>query len=322
MRWRFWASLSFILAVLASAATPTLAGGKGVLTPSGSAAGITSLDGDMRYVAVAAGGGSVALSIETVGGEIGRSKYLHGAFRVPAVAYDGTAGGLSADGRTLVLTDVRHAFGRDPSTFQVLDARTMKVRDEITLEGDWNFDAISPDGRLLYLILYTDLRDPTAYEVRAYDIEQGELLRDPIVDPDEPDEAMTGQPMTRVVSGDGRWAYTLYGSFHRHHPPFIHALDTEGATAQCIDLDALADDEGQLWRMKLEPSSDGAALVVTDRGETLLSVDLETFEVTEPIEDATAASDSGGTPYAAIAAGAAVIATLLLVGRRRWRNGS
>ena len=93
----------------------------------------------------------------------------------------------------------------------------------------------------MYLIHYPQPRDPTAYEVRAYDLRRGGLLHDPIVDPDEPGEEMAGWPQTRSLSPDGRWAYTLYLPAQRDHLPFIHALDTERGTAVCIDLDALAE---------------------------------------------------------------------------------
>jgi hypothetical protein len=58
------------------------------------------------------------------------------------------------------------------------------------------------------------------------------------VDPREPDEDMRGYPITRASSPDGRWAYTLYDGAGKH--PFVHALDTQGRTAACIDLDGLA----------------------------------------------------------------------------------
>jgi hypothetical protein len=310
------------VALLAFAAWPGTASGAGIPVSTSASTGVTSLDGELRYATVGASGGTVALRVETVGGEVDRSTYLDEAFGVPAVAADGTSGGLSGDGRTLVLTQPRRDFPQHASAFAVLDAERLKVRDEITLQGDFSFDAISPDGRLMYLIRYTDRRDTTDYEVRAYDAVEGRLLPDPIVDPDEPDEAMTGWPLTRAVSPDGRWAYTLYNSFERGHPPFIHALDTEGATAQCIDLDTLSYGDDRLWRLNLEPSPDGATLDVTERGDAVLSVDLASFEVTEPVEDAAASSPSGDPQYAAIAFGAVAIAALLLVGRHRWRNGA
>ena len=45
--------------------------------------------------------------------------------------------------------------------------------DLITLQGDFSFDALSPDGRLLYLVQYLSPRDPTRYLVRLYDLERG-----------------------------------------------------------------------------------------------------------------------------------------------------
>ncbi len=36
------------------------------------------------------------------------------------------------------------------------------------------------------------------------------LFQEPVVDPNEPDEDMSGVPLTRVSDTEGRWAYTLY----------------------------------------------------------------------------------------------------------------
>ena len=47
---------------------------------------------------------------------------------------------------------------------------------------------------------------------------------------------MGGMPLSRAVSPDGRFVYTLYGA----EEPFIHALDTVGRTAKCIDLPQFA----------------------------------------------------------------------------------
>ena len=57
------------------------------------------------------------------------------------------------------------------------------------------------------------------------------------MDPDEPDEQMIGAPLSRgVTSADGRWEFTLYDN---PEEPFIHALDTRGKSAECIDLPQL-----------------------------------------------------------------------------------
>jgi hypothetical protein len=80
----------------------------------------------------------------------------------------------------------------------------------VTLKGDFSFDAISPNGDWLYLIHYTSPQDPTRYLVQAYDLRRWRLASAPIVDPTAPHERMRGNPLTRAMSADGRWAYTLY----------------------------------------------------------------------------------------------------------------
>ncbi len=154
------------------------------------------------------------------------ARSLDGRFTIPAVAYDGSPGGLSADGRTLVLINPRTGFPRRITTLAVLDTQRLRARDVIRLTGDFSFDAISPDGRLLYLVQYLSQRDPTRYLVRLYDLEAGRLLPEPIIDPREVGDVMRGTPITRAASPDGRWAYTLYDGAGEH--PFIHALDTVG----------------------------------------------------------------------------------------------
>jgi hypothetical protein len=316
---RVWLALLALLAWPAAAAS---ADGLPV-TSTPSYSGVTNMAGDVLYATVQLERGTTVLRVETGTGRLDRSRFMRQPVGIPVVAADGSASGLSADGQTLVLMRPESSPRPDTTAFVVLDPESLGEREELRLDGFFSFDGISPDGRLLYLIRYTDPRDPGAYQVRVYDLEQDRLLPDPIVDPDEPEEAMTGWALTRAVSPDGRWAYTLYDSLHRHHPPFIHALDTEDATAQCIDLDALSGDHGHLWRMQLEPSPDGTTLAVTDRGESVLSVDLATFEVTEATgEDAAASPGSGEPPYPAIAASALVIAALFMVGRHRWRNGT
>src|SRR3954451_12423797 len=145
---------------------------------------------------------------------------------MPAVTLGGLPGGLSADGRRLAL--VRPAYGPSGAgtghtAFRVLYTGSLKPARTIRLDGTYSFDAISPDGATLYLVEYASPNDPLDYRVRAYDVDAGEFRGGAIVDPDEPDEKMTGQPMSRVYSPDGAWAYTLYAGGRE---PFIHALDT------------------------------------------------------------------------------------------------
>ena len=54
--------------------------------------------------------------------------------------------------------------------FAVLSTKTLRKSRTIALRGSWAYDAISPDGSVLYLIQYTELGRSISYRVRAYDL--------------------------------------------------------------------------------------------------------------------------------------------------------
>jgi hypothetical protein len=281
--------------------------------------------GGDRYTAIKAGDGTIVARISTDDGRIVRSTFVGESLAVPAVAYDGTPGGLAADADRFVLTEPGVRFPQRQSDFTVLDTERLHVLDQVTLPGTFTFDAISPDGRWLYLIEYMSRTDLTEYQVRRYNLQRGRLDPEPVVDPEAAPVTMGGLPQTRAMSPDGRWAYTLYDSQTRDRPPFIHALDTKTGSAACIDLEGGLVDPKRLWRMTLEPSPDGSTLTVMDprQGPAAL-VDTETFEVSEPpARDASAGSgadSSGGTPWLPIALGALGAGGLLAVAVRRRRR--
>ena len=236
--------------------------------------GIVSRDGEVRYVALRAGRGTLVEAVATRGGTVRKSRFLKAAFGIPLVAYDGSTGGLSRDGRRLVVYS--------PSTgaktrFVVLDPRTLRVRERMTLNGNFGFDALSPDGSLMYLI---QLKSPPngsgfAYDVRALDVDSGRLYRGAIVDRREPGEKMAGIPMTRVGSADGSWAYTLYSK--SNGGAFVHALHTTHRKAFCIDLALRVPDE-QLARVRMRVGN--KTLVLRLRSKRVAVIDTRTFRVT------------------------------------------
>jgi hypothetical protein len=156
----------------------------------------------------------------------------------------------------------------------VVDAHKLASASVVVLHGDYSFDAVSPRGSRIFLIHYTSTIDPTRYEVRAYDVSARRLIAKPIVDPRDAAEKMRGNPLSRVMSPDGRIAYTLYdGGGH----PFVHALDTAAATARCVDLEGIPA-KINLWSARLHLSHGGQVLAV-DRGTTTLaSLDTRTWE--------------------------------------------
>ena len=299
-----------ILGLLGSAAIVACAGaatasadGLPVLGVDVGSTGVTVPSAAERYATLWSGPKTTVVArVARHGGRIVNSRLLQETYTIPAVAYDGSASGLSADGRVLVLIQPRVSFPRARTSFVVLDARALRPLKVLRLKGDFSFDAISPRGNRIYLIQYLSPQDPTKYAVRAFDVRAGRLLPKPVVDPHEAGEQMRGQPLSRAMSPDGRWAYTLYDGNGK--TPFVHALDTKRATARCIDLDAL---EGKdLGNVRLATRGDQLAL--RDGSKTALVVDTRTFAVSTPAAPAVASEGSSLTwPWAA-GAGALALA--------------
>jgi hypothetical protein len=264
---------TLVLALLAAGAA-ILAGSAGGAGPSPGVTfgspGVVSHDGKTRYLAMRAGKGTLVEAVATRGGVVRRSQFLKGLFGVPLVAYDGSAGGLSRDGRRLVVYWPANGVGRS-ARFVVLDPRTLKVRSRLMLNGNFGFDALSPDGSLMYLL---QLKSGTNYDVRVLNVDTGSLYPGSIVDKREPDEKMTGIPMTRVGSDDASWAYTLYSK--PNGGAFVHALHTTAREAFCIDVPLKVPDE-QLGHVRMRVSV--GKLTLRLRGKTLATIDTRTFEV-------------------------------------------
>lgn len=274
-----WAGLFCATVVAAGAgAGSARTDGLPVLGVDAGPGGVAASTGDARYVTLPAGKDTVVARVDPNGGRILGSRLLPGTFTVPAVAYDGSAGGLSGDGKTLVLIRPRASFPRARTTFVVLDAKRFVLRSEVRLPGDFSYDAVSPNGLWLYLVEYVSPRDPTWYEVRVYDLRARRLLAEPVTDPHERGQQMHGSPVTRTTSADGRWAYTLYDGAGK--APFIHALDTSTRSARCIDLAALAGTN--VSRLRLSLNGDGK-LNVSNR-QPVVVVDTHTFRVSSIIK--------------------------------------
>jgi hypothetical protein len=255
--------------LFAAAATCAAADGGGVGYP-GTTPSALSPDGKATYITqIRPRRGLTIVSIWR-GGHTTRGVGLRGAYGFPLVAFDGTSEGVSHDGGTVVLTQP----GRD-SRFAVLDGRMLRVRRIVTLRGQFSYDALSPGGRTLYLIQHVASRFANRYYVRAYDLVRGRLLRKIVFDRREKWGLMSGSPVTRATSKNGRWAYTLYtrpgGS------PFVHALDTVRRKAVCIDL-PWHGSQAPVLRMTLRLSG-RRVLVQRPTGLAFASIDLRTFRV-------------------------------------------
>jgi len=255
-------------ALAAGGPVPAVQGGSGVSAPGGR----------FSFIALPAGRNTIVERVWHLSGIVDVRTRIAGSFGVPGAAYDGSTTGLSADGRTLILAQIPAIYPPSKTQLLVLDALTLRVEARITFPGYFTVDAIAPTGRWLYLLHYrTPVSNPFDYEVRVYDLVTRQLLAKPVVDPREPDEKMQGYPVTRTMSADGRWAYTLYGRISG--TPFIHALDTAARSAYCVDLPASAN--ADLASAKLVLLS-GSTLSVESQGAVLALMDRRTFAVRLP----------------------------------------
>lgn len=227
--------------------------------------------GDVRYVALRSGTNTTLAAVRRNGGSVLRSKALRGAWGIPLVAFDGSAGGLSADGSRLVLAEVASIDPRATRTsLLVVGTKQLRVLQTVRLKGSFSFDALSPDGRRVYLIEHAYVNeDPSHYRVRMYDLQSRRLSPRVITDKANWDTDMQGMPISRLTS-DG-WAYTLYGGPGPR--PFIHALDTRNAVARCIFL-PWKGSPNDIFDYRLRLGGQGHLVVRGGSGRTLAVVNM------------------------------------------------
>jgi hypothetical protein len=246
--------------------------------------GVLSPKGKVRYITIGNGRNTLVEVVQVRGGRVLRWRAIRGLFGSPLIAYDGTAGGLSGDGKTLVLASFPTVPSKSASSqpsngvvsrFPILSTRNLALRAMINLRGSWAYDALSPDGSTLFLIQYAGTGSNASYRVRAFDVEANRLLPGAIVDRKIGERLMRGQPVTRATSSDGRWAYTLYARTKKE--PFVHALDTVRKQAFCIDLPL---DLGQQRQTGLRLALVNGDLSVRNGSKTVAVVNTKSFEVT------------------------------------------
>jgi hypothetical protein len=276
--------------------------------------GILSADGGSYYFAVGVGGSTVIESVQIASGQLQKS-VVPGSWGITTVTLNGEAGGISADGKTLVLASM--GIG-SPTRFLIVNARTLKPMKQVVLKGSFAFDALSPDGSNLYLIQHTSVKDRTHYVVRSYDLTTNHLLEYQIADKTQQNWVMQGYAMTRTTSPGGRWVYTLYQNPGGY--PFIHALDTEQGIAHCIGL-PWTGNQDKLWNIALALRDGGTTLAVQWKtGVPWLTVDTANWDITHvPLASV---HPHHGIPSRWLltgAAGAVLGAFALALLARRWK---
>jgi len=272
--------------------------------------GVLSHDGKHRFVAVSTGGGTAIERVAVRGGAVSGWATLDGEWGIPQPTMrPGRLEGLTRDGRQLVVGSVGSGY---PTKCAVIRTRDLRVDYRFELAGSFAYDALSPDGKTLYLTQYVDQDNTSHYVVRAYDLEHGRLLPGRIADKAQKSWVMTGFATTRTTSDDGRWVYTLFmrpGGY-----PFVHALDTVGGVAHCIGL-PWTGDQGPLMRMRMTLTDDGSKLVLNrGTGEGWLAIDAGTWRITHA--QAASSGFAWRWPLVGVSALALVAAAALLARRR------
>jgi hypothetical protein len=141
--------------------------------------------------------------------------------------------GPSSDGTALALVAASNGAATETRFAVVTKSKTANV----VLRGEWTFDAISPNGRTLYL---AESVGGDAYVIRPADVITGRagvalsvksIAINNVSGDDGP--TMQGLPMDRVAASSDGFILTLYDG-----PgfPFVHALQTRDSFALCYDL--------------------------------------------------------------------------------------
>lgn len=176
-------------------------------------------------------------------GSGGLKRVVDGAWRLPTIGLDPMPVGVSPDGSTIVLVEDAPADAA-VSRFAILGWRLDTDPRIITLDGTFEYDTLSPDGSILYVVQHLPGPPDGHYQVRAIDLATGVLRDGAVVDKLGSDEAMAGYPLAQARRPNGM-VLTLYrGAEH----PFIHALSSVDAWALCIDLPAEGHDDAAAAR--------------------------------------------------------------------------
>jgi len=197
--------------------------------------GLTTLDHQRLFTAVAGSGVTVVTIYQTQDGARLQSFAIKGTYSSNGAGYGNAV--LSPDGRWMALRDL--APNVQQTTIAVVDTQTGRVAKLITQTDDFTLDAISPDGQTLYLL--QQLNDAEHhYYVRAFDVAANQLNPTIIVDKTDLETQMAGQAVMRQMAADGTVAHTLYVNA-AESKAFVHILPVGGGPnmtpfARCIDL--------------------------------------------------------------------------------------
>jgi hypothetical protein len=174
--------------------------------------------------------------------------------------------GLSANGRVAALLH----WSRRATRIELVSAAHGVSIDSVTLRGSFDVDAVSNDGRRLFLVEW--LRSG-GYLIRGYDVAQRRLLARPLT---EDGETMDGTAWDSVASRDGHRVLTLY--LRANGDVEVHTLELVRQKAVCIDLPRGA--VPAEWQYGLALTRNGRTLFATNPALGIVArIDLRTRRV-------------------------------------------
>jgi hypothetical protein len=194
--------------------------------------GIASADGRTYFTTFHFRHRTRLLRVNVADGANAGSRFVNGYWNLGAV---------SAAGERVALVRQR----RDRTTVQVFDFLRGRVLHVLDLRGNFEVEAISPDGKHLFLIQHLAER---RYLVRQYDLLHERLVARPLRAPGV--KLMAGYAWSGVASRDGRWLLTLYLSTARK-TAFVHSLDLERSRPACVSLPSGQGVFGELKRYSM-----------------------------------------------------------------------
>ena len=288
----------------------------------------TLLPDRSRYWTVDPGDRTTVRAIDPATGLDQASFVVDGRWSVPAT-YGPAPSGLSGNGKWMVLVAPPHATGATMvNRFAVVDLGNRKLDRVVTANGDLGFDAVSDDGRNLYLVEHLVPAPHYAVRVASFNgagLQDGVLGQIKTAEP----EVMNGLYHASVAVG-GDWLLSLYSNPGRG--PFIHALNTTQLFAQCIlNIPDVPVALRPAWSMLLDPKHqklfavNGMGGVVSEVDTSALTVRRSNIDLvpaaatltSAPVHPAALSAD-GTRIYAAAEHGVIVIYTGDLSVRSRY----
>ena len=203
------------------------------------------------YWTVSSSGNTTVRALDPRNGSESIAFTVEGRWAPPAT-YGPAPSGISRNAKWMVLVaaKITSEGAGVVNRFAVVDLANRRLDRIVTVPGDMSFDAVSDDGRNIYLVEH--LVPSPHYVVRVASF-QGAGLADGVIGQiktAEP-EVMNGLYHASVaVSGD--WFLSLYSNPTRG--PFIHALNTTQLYAQCIlNMPDVPVALRPAWAMVLDP---------------------------------------------------------------------